>query len=122
MQLVLGSQLPWWAPLPWLSLQVALELGSRLGPAVDVWALGVALHQTCFGANPFATPLATLSDRMPTAAERQHGSVGLRALLDATLRRDAATRVMAREACETAAQLSVGTSGGDGSEGWADFE
>eukprot|EP00964_Phaeocystis_antarctica_P034691 scaffold19763_cov47-Phaeocystis_antarctica.AAC.1 len=109
--------------LPWLSPQVALELGSRLGPAVDVWALGVALHQTCFGANPFATPLATLSDRTPTAAERQLASAGLRALLDATLRRDAATRVMAREACETAAQLvGAGTSGGDGSEGWADFE
>ena len=101
---------------------MALELGSRLGPAVDVWALGVALHQTCFGANPFATPLATLSDRAPTAAERQHASAGLRALLDATLRRDAASRVTAREACETAARLvGGGAGGGDRAEGWAEF-
>ena len=100
---------------------MALELGSRLGPAVDVWALGVALHQTCFGANPFATPLATLSDRAPTAAERQHASAGLRALLEATLRRGAASRVTAREACETAARLVVAAGGGDRAEGWAEF-
>eukprot|EP00965_Chrysotila_dentata_P176246 5819899-Pleurochrysis_carterae.AAC.1 len=37
---------------------------------VDVWALGVALHQLVLGANPFATPLATLSPRAVSDAER----------------------------------------------------
>ena len=87
-----------------------------------MWALGVALHQTCFGANPFATPLATLSDRTPTAAERQRASAGLRALLDAMLRRDAALRVTAREAHEAAAQLLGADTSGGLTEGWAEFE
>ena len=85
--------------------QVALELGSTLGPQVDVWALGVALHQTCFGANPFATPLATLSDRAPTDAEIACASTGLRKLLDATLCRDVGARATAREACNAARDL-----------------
>ena len=47
--------------------------------------------------------------------------VWLRALLEATLRRDAASRVTAREACETAARLVGGGAGGEPAEGWAEF-
>jgi len=73
--------------------QVSLELGSRLGSEVDAWALGVVLHQLSFNANPFATPLATLSPRRLTAAEETSASLRLRKLLQGLLRRDATSRL-----------------------------
>ena len=81
--------------------QVSLELGSALGPAVDAWALGVALYQLVFAANPFATPLATLSDR-PHNPEEANKSSAVRELLGRLLLRDPRERCAAGEACKLA--------------------
>jgi len=53
----------------------------------------VVLHQLSFNANPFATPLATLSPRRLTAAEETSASLRLRKLLQGLLRRDATSRL-----------------------------
>ena len=77
--------------------QVSLELGSVLGPEVDAWAVGVALHQVAYSCNPFATPLATLSDRQPCEAEAR-ASPRLRSLVSALLARSPAERCTAAQA------------------------
>uniref|UniRef100_A0A7S0JB89 non-specific serine/threonine protein kinase n=1 Tax=Calcidiscus leptoporus TaxID=127549 RepID=A0A7S0JB89_9EUKA len=84
--------------------QVALELGSRLSSAVDAWALGVSLHQMLFDANPFATPLATLSARAVT--DKEHAaSGGLQELLRELLQRNASSRLTAAAAQRRARAL-----------------
>ena len=93
--------------------QVGLQLGSALGPEVDVWALGVTLFQLACSANPYATPLATLSERALCAAEARAG-VEVKGLLDSMLAREPEQRCSASEAlarCRAAVARDGATAG-----------
>jgi len=77
--------------------QVAPELGATLGPKVDVWGVGVVLHQLLLGVAPFASPLDTLADRAPLPAEASR-SPAARKLMSKMLQRDPSARISAAEA------------------------
>jgi len=77
--------------------QVAPELGATLGPKVDVWGVGVVLHQLLLGVAPFASPLDTLAERVPLPAEASK-SPAARKLMSKMLLRDPSARISAAEA------------------------
>lgn len=75
------------------------EGSKTLGPATDVWALGVVLFELLAGQRPFArdTPMATLvailmSEPTPLTALRQDVSPGLWQIVDKALRKSALDR------------------------------
>uniref|UniRef100_A0A7S3AU83 non-specific serine/threonine protein kinase n=1 Tax=Haptolina ericina TaxID=156174 RepID=A0A7S3AU83_9EUKA len=87
--------------------QVSLELRSKLTPAVDVWALGVALYQMTFNANPFATPLQTLSERTPHPNESSTPP-RLISLIESLLNKDVPSRCTAAQAVQLVDSLQLG--------------
>ncbi|MGK3965070.1 protein kinase [Sorangium sp. So ce118] len=93
---IIGT-LPYMSPEQWR--------GMEIGPASDVWAVGIMLHELVFGAHPLAPcsrmdlfKVPFLDEPMPEVGARHPGFGALGAIIDRCLKKSKAERFASAEA------------------------